>query len=240
MKNKLIALKTDVEFLMESYSVKYDEFMKELDSIISKHMLITPETRCVRRWVRSSHVKGELIFCIEIGFYDSEQGKIDFGSDLWLDYTTKLNELRLNSGTCGYYTKKDVYQVQRSKVISHIWENISEIENAFRCFSEKISPIVQEHLNTMHSIESEIKQIENQLEMKERENIDASVREGVYLNYTTNAIGIKMFDSRACVKKRTPKFVVVIDNNNVEHKLRIDNVVQAIYNNYINIEKVEK
>lgn len=61
----------------------------------------------------------------EISFV-KEDGKTDFGSDIRINFDD--NGLEVNYGSCGGFTKYNIYQVERIKLISRLFDHIEDIE----------------------------------------------------------------------------------------------------------------
>ena len=116
MKTKLIALNAELELIKEEYSVIYDKLISDLDKIINKYFIEPFDAKCIRRWFREDfHLNRGVYINFEIGFYNAEENRVDFGSDIWFEYCTAEGQLKVNYGTCGSYSKADIYQVKRVK-----------------------------------------------------------------------------------------------------------------------------
>ena len=238
METRLVALNAELEMLKEGYAVKYNQFMSKLDEIINKWFVTPYDATCTRRWLRTTHFEGEIEVCFEIGFYNTEENRIDFGSDFWLDYSSKKNELRVNYGTCGYHSKADVYQTKRIKLLAHVWDHIDEIESELSCFSENILPEVSSHLNKTHEIEFEIYRIQNELKKTRREEADKQLCKHAIIFYpedSTLACSQKLFGGKMLITKRTPKFIIANDEYGRECKFRANDIINHIVGNYMTI-----
>ena len=176
----------------------------------------------------------------EIGFYNTDENRINFGSDLWIDYSSEKNELRINHGTCGYYSKADIYQVRRAKLLAYVWEHISEIESELKIFAESIAPTITNYENKRIQLESEIHTIERTVELAERNQIDESLVPGTRLAYVDNvnlARHYILFGGSIRVIKRTPKYVFGLDDYDRECKLKAADIIQHVYKKYMTITR---
>lgn len=239
MKTKLTALNAEHEMLQADYAVKYDAFMGALDKIINKWFVAPYEAKCTRRWIRTSHIEGELELCFELGFFNVEENRIDFGSDFWMDYSTQRNELRVNYGTCGYHSKTDVYQTKRVKLLAFIWDHIDEIETELKLFSSDVIPVATEYLNKQHEIQSEIYHIEKTIRQEREQEVESYIVPHSILYYpeeSTLSRHSRLFGGKMTITRRTPKFVFANDEYGRECKFKIAEVIQHVVNNYMIIE----
>lgn len=236
MTHMLTTLNADLELTKAEYSVRYDLMMEELSKIISRCITDRSDAVCTRKWFRSSMNPGHLEICMEFGFHNSEENRIDFGSDIWTEFSTETGELKLNYGTCGIYSKQDIYQVKRIQLISYIWANIEHIEQELSKFSSTVTPVVVEFQNKKYALEKEIRDIEDKIKSEDLKQIENKLVEGVSLAYADNC-SIKHFNRlfyETCrVIKITPKFVTVINSHNVESKIRKEQIVSNIYYKHI-------
>lgn len=237
MKTKLITLNAELELIKEEYSVIYDKLISDLDKIINKYFIEPFDAKCIRRWFREDfHPNRGVYINFEIGFYNVEENRIDFGSDIWFEYCTAEGQLKVNYGTCGSYSKADIYQVKRVKTLAHVWNHIEEIEAELNTYAGKVTPTVIEYTDKISDIEHEINKIEQEINRQEEEKIDRSIVVGVYMHYAPDCMLYgrqKHFFDTCKVTKVTPKFVTLTPNSGMEYKVRKVELIKHIKLDYI-------
>lgn len=112
----------------------------------------------------------EVIF--ELGFFNEQAGRIDFGSDVWCHYEN--GKLKLNYGTMGSYSYDEVFQVMRVMLVAKIWRNIVEIEDALANAVANFKDI-KDTQTVRFKCESEIDSIKKQIKMEQHKNIENSL-----------------------------------------------------------------
>lgn len=70
---------------------------------------------------------------LEVNFVD-QKGEDDFGSNFTIywygsDRSCHKKGIEISNGTIGSYSKEDIYQVERAKVIAKIWNDVEYVEN---------------------------------------------------------------------------------------------------------------
>ena len=235
MNTELISLEAELEILKEAQRVSYDKQVQRLDSILNKWFVEKYENaRCLRRWFRQDYFDG-MIVCAEIGFYNVNEDRIDFASDFSIDFSTDKGELRINHGCCGYFSKKEVYQFRRAKIISDIFENIKEIESDLNEFCADVSPEFITFENDVYDLEHKISKIKSDMVAKEKDNIDKQLVVGSSLYYAADSnirVCDKMFGGKPTIIKVTPKFLTLACDS-VRFKLRRSEVVDHVYKKYL-------
>lgn len=240
MKTKLDALTAELELLRETHYAIYDSLMKELDVIINKWFVNTPEARCLRRWIRES-LHNSVEICFEIVFFNSDKNEIDFGSDMFFEYSLENTCLRENHGTCGMYSKTDVYQVRRIQNLAHVWNNIDAVEQELCTFAERVLPILLDYNRTELSIESEIYRIHKHLEEDERKTIENQLLPEVTLCYSENCslhAYHRLFSETCTITKVTPKYVTLTSTNSVEYRIKKEKIVTHIQQKHIEVQEI--
>lgn len=237
MKTKLVALNAELDLLKEEYKVIYDKMISNLDKIINKYFVEPFDAKCTRRWFREDfYPKRGIDIDFEIGFHNVEEDKLDFGSDMWFEYCTSKGHLKVNHGTCGYYSKEDVYQVKRIKALAHVWNHIYEIEAELGNYAAEVAPIVIDYSDRISDIEHEINNIEHQIRKQEEAEIEAAICVGTIMYYDPDCTLFgrqKHFFDTCKVTKVTPKFVTLTANNGAEYKVRKDSIIRHIMLDYI-------
>lgn len=237
METKLKALNAELELIKEGYNIIYDEKVSKLDSILNKYIISCSDAICTRRFFREGFNQGiEIIF--ELGFHNAEENRIDFASDIWAEFCSDTSELKINYGTCGSYSKSDIYQVKRVKLIAYIWDHIKEIEEQLTKYSEELKPVVNKYWNDVYEIEKEIRTIESKIKEEELLNIESSLVVNRIIEYAENCslhTYQRHFSGRCKIIKVTPKFVTLLNKFEQEYRVRKDKIINHIHNGHINV-----
>lgn len=237
MKAKLDALNAELDLVKEEYNAIYEQMITRLDSILNKWFVDPFGAKCLRRWFKEEFFPEKSIYInFEIGFHNTEEDRTDFGSDMWFEYSGSSNQLKVNHGTCGSYSKEDVYQVKRILALAHVWNNIAEIERDLREYTSEVTPVVLGYYDTFSKLEKEITQVSSAIVNAEKEKIESSIHVGATLHYDTEChlhCRQKLFFDVCSVVKITPKFVTLSAKDGTEYKIRKEELVKHILLNYV-------
>ena len=239
MENKLNALKAERELIQTAYLIKYDALIKGLDLIIDKYFTKPFNAICIRRWFREEfYPKRGVYINFEIGFHNVSEDRIDFGSDMYFTYDSFKNSLEVNYGTCGAYSRKDIYQVRRVQTIAHIWNNIDDIEADLNNYAIDITPVVLDNYDKLYDIDKQISSTEQEIAMQKKNHIAELLQVGKLVCYSNDAAlnaRQRYFDGKCEVIKVTPKFIVLKDMYNRETRIRKEYIINHAFKNYITI-----
>lgn len=109
------------------------------------------------------------------------------GSEVWFEYNTKQNELTVNYGTIGNYTKSNIYQVKRVNLVAGVFSHINEIESALaEVAGIANSGNYRAYVEEKYRIESEISQIKKAIKAQQLRKIEYSLKEGDTLKYSNS------------------------------------------------------
>ena len=213
------------------YTTTHDA-LKELVARI----LEGPENpQCIRCWFRNDYY-GHLDIYFEVGFYNDTEKRIDFGSSIDFDYDGSKKELAINYGTCGRFTKANIYQFKRAQVISRIYENIDQIESMLEAFVARSYPDVLRVDTAQDAIEHECGTLRHQIAEQRRETILTDLKVGDKLMYNPERnihYSSALFHGVVTLKKLTPVYAVISDGYR-ERRIRKAELVTYIYNDTIN------
>ena len=239
MENKLIALRAERELIQTAYSVKYDELIKGLDLIIDKYFIKPFNAKCIRRWFREEFYPERGVHInFEIGFYNTTEDRIDFGSDMYFTYDSFKQSLETNYGTCGAYSRKDEYQVKRVKTLAYVWDHIEDIESELNNYAIEITPVVLDNYDNLYEIDRKITSIENEINSQKKNSIAESIQVGKVIFYNEQIslrADQKLFSGTCEITKVTPKFVVIKNNFDREFRIKKEQIVAHAFQEYISI-----
>lgn len=184
MENKIIALEAQLEMNNALIKSEYQMLIAQVEEIIKKY-ITEPYGAVISRKQLRTGLWDEIEILFEVGFHNETENRIDFGSDVWFEYNTKKNELAINYGTIGNYTKSNIYQVKRVNLVAGVFAHINEIEAAFAEVAELAnSGNYRAYLEEEYKIESEINQIKKAIKAKELQTIENTLQEGDTLKYS--------------------------------------------------------
>ena len=239
MENKLIALRAERELIQTAYSVKYDELIKGLDLIIDRYFIKPFNAKCIRRWFREEFYPERGVHInFEIGFYNTTEDRIDFGSDMYFTYDSFKQSLETNYGTCGAYSRKDEYQVKRVKTLAYVWDHIEDIESELNNYAIEITPVVLDNYDNLYEIDRKITSIENEINSQKKNSIAESIQVGKVIFYNEQIslrADQKLFSGTCEITKVTPKFVVIKNNFDREFRIKKEQIVAHAFQEYISI-----
>lgn len=124
MENKIIELKAELDMINEVGSNIYHDIHAGFKAIVTE-MFVNPFENA--RLTRLNYNEFDKEISFEIGFFNTDENKIDFGSDMWFTYSVKKG-LQVNVGTIGTYGKEDVYQFARVHLLHAIFADIEAVE----------------------------------------------------------------------------------------------------------------
>lgn len=186
MENKIIALEAQLEMNNELIKNEYKTLIAKVEDVIKKFITEPYGAVISRRQLRTG-LWDEIEIMFEVGFHNEAENRIDFGSDIWFEYNTKKNELAINYGTIGNYTKSNVYQVKRVNLVAGVFAHINEIEAALAEVAEAAnSGNYRAYLEEEYKIESEISQIKKAIKAQQLKEIEYSLKEGDTLKYSNS------------------------------------------------------
>lgn len=243
MNAKLVELTAKRDMMKEIVITKKKETLDLLVDTINHAFASMWCGTVVRRDVRKG-LWDELEICFEVGFKNGED-KIDFGSSVDFEYTTRTKKLAINYGTCGYFCSNDIHQFQRLKMLGYVAENIKSIEEQIEAFIAEIS----EYLKLVDEYDEARYELDK-LEVEDRKAQAVEIANSIAVNKTILEYDESVeFSSRVLPDKRwmdgfawgvtkiTPKFVTLINLScNAECKVRKDALVNEIVRNRITIK----
>lgn len=232
-------LNAELDLIEAAQKQNVELLTKDLDNILN-HYFVTPvESVVARRFIQHGCWSRDVEFYFEVGFYNPEENRIDFGSDTSFEYDSKKRELSVNHGCCGSFTKKNIYQFKRAMLIAEVYKNIDDIENAFQKLAEKCSNLLYENDRRSADIEYKVKELELAEREKKRKEVIDSIKVNDTLMYIPDCKcwhSSRLFRTKVTVTKITPKYVVINDGYN-NKRLDKNFVANHILEGYIEVNE---
>ena len=232
METKIMALKAEIELHKKHISEIIRQISEKFSHTINTVMLKESGAQIIRD-VDVRPYGDEIYF--EVGFYNPDEERIDFGSDMSFYYKIKSHKLSCNYGTIGSYTSDDIYQVKRVMLLASIWSNITEIEVAL---AEACSSIIEleKPRSALNECEIELRSCERKIKEAELEKIMADLSVGDRFEYEPNFF--KMFvrrnyvrNTQVIVKSIGPKKIKLEFLNGTVRMIDMSDFLNHIWNN---------
>lgn len=232
-------LNAELDLIEAAQKQNIELLTKDLDNILNEYFVMPVGGVVARRFIRHGCWSKNVEFYFEVGFYNPEEDRIDFGSDTSFEYNSEKQELSVNHGSCRSFTKKNIYQFKRAQLIAEVYNNIEGIEKAFQRLAEKCAKLLYENDRRSADIEYKVKE----LELAEREQRRKEVIESIKVNDTLMYVpdckcwhSSRLFRTKVTVTNITPKYVVINDGYN-NKRLDKDSVANHIIEGYIKVNE---
>ena len=115
-------LNAELDLIEAAQKQNVELLTKDLDNILNNYFVTPVESVVARRFIKHGCWSKDVEFYFEIGFYNPEENRIDFGSDTSFEYNSNKRELSVNHGCCGSFTKKNIYQFKRALLIAEVYK----------------------------------------------------------------------------------------------------------------------
>lgn len=202
MTTKINALQSQLELIDEARIICSEALIKMIEDCIHKFITDTNDAVLLRKDITYRY-DNQFIITFEVGFENEETPSgIDFGSDVYFDYDTRKNELSVNHGTIGYFTKKEIYQIKRINLLAHVFKNINKIEEEFNnicncAVAVEYAKNHKEHINFTVALND----AKDELKKQKIKELEYSIVEGTPVEYNAGKVRYTsdmVFNSRAC------------------------------------------
>lgn len=183
MTNRMITVQENINTTNDLIKSEYTKLLTKLEDILNELIVEPHGATIIQRDIRMG-LWNETEIHFQIGFYNEADQRVDFASDAWFEYNTKKNELLVNYGTIGNYTKSNVYQVRRVKMISDIFDNIDTIEATLAAFVQDADNGQWRQLITKkYEYEEELSQLKKEARAQQLVEVEQNLREGDVVYY---------------------------------------------------------
>ena len=118
MTNEMIAVQANIDMTKELLKTEKNRLIAKLEDIVNKFIVNPHGAMITQRDIRIG-LWSETEIHFNIGFYNEAEKRVDFASDAWFEYNTKKNELLVNYGTIGNYTKSNIYHAHSLTIWRH-------------------------------------------------------------------------------------------------------------------------
>ena len=178
MEPKLIALRADRDMVKAVVREEHVKLLNELTQFVQTE-IVEPTGAHLSRLSFRNGFHDDIEVTFELGFLNAE-GKEDFGSDCWFEYNR--NGLNINHGTIGSWTKDNVFQIRRIKMLSYVSDILAQLEVKFKEILDKHKLYINKQ-SELWSIESEISQLENAIKRAETDKKMNTIQIGSLMCY---------------------------------------------------------
>ena len=119
-------LEADIEMTKEIVNSYKVDIIASVKDIFNRYLANDTDAMITKTDLRLGISNAIELVC-EIGFWNDQENRIDFGSDVMLDFTLR-DGLRINHGIMGYASKKDIYQMKRYNLFGYFYKNYDMME----------------------------------------------------------------------------------------------------------------
>ena len=234
MQTRLIELQAHIDMNKELLLDERNRLQAKVKDMLQDRLTDPCSAMVVRTRVRHS-VSPIVDIGADIGFWNSAEGRVDFGSDITLYYSSEEGQLQVNYGTIGHYTKNDIYQVKRVKLLEYLFRHIDTIESKFNeLVIEANSGVYRTIEDQTYRLQQEVNKIKNEQKQAEINQIEASLKigdairykEGVYRDYMLFNTSYEKWvihsisEKKIKVKGVDSEFVRMLDKQQVLNQIR--------------------
>lgn len=201
MTNEMIAVQANIDMTKELLKTEKNRLIAKLEDIVNKFIVNPHGAMITQRDIRIG-LWSETEIHFNIGFYNESEKRVDFASDAWFEYNTKKNELLVNYGTIGNYTKSNIYQVKRVKMVADIFEKIHEIEAHLGMLAAEADAGQWRTLTSqLYEYEEQMSQLKKNLRAQQIAEAEYELKEGDVVYYNPDVrIGNKLFPANSAFK----------------------------------------
>lgn len=201
MTNEMIAVQANIDMTKELLKTEKNRLIAKLEDIVNKFIVNPHGAMITQRDIRIG-LWSETEIHFNIGFYNEAEKRVDFASDVWFEYNTKKNELLVNYGTIGNYTKSNIYQVKRVKMVADIFEKIHEIEAHLGMLAAEADEGQWRTLTSqLYEYEEQMSKLKEQQRANQLAEAEYELKEGDVVYYNPDVrIGEKLFPANDSFK----------------------------------------
>lgn len=241
MTNEMIAVQANIDMTKELLKTEKNRLIAKLENIVNKFIVNPHGAMITQRDIRMS-LYGETEIHFNIGFYNESEKRVDFASDVWFEYNIKKNELLVNYGTIGNYTKSNIYQVKRVKMIADIFEKINDIEAHLGMLAAEADAGQWRTLTSqLYEYEERLSQLKKQERAHQIAEAEYELKEGDVVYYNSDVrIDNKFFPAndlfKATIIRICEKTIKVKDGNGRIYQVPKDKFCAQIVDSLLTVK----
>ena len=241
MTNEMIALQVNIDMTEELLKVEKNRLIAKLEDIVNE-MIVKPHGSMITQKDIRIGLWNETEIHFNIGFYNEAEKRVDFTSEAWFEYNTKKNELLVNYGTIGNYTKSNIYQVKRVKMVADIFEKINEIEADLAALAQEADAGQWRNLTSqLYEYEKQMSQLKKNLRAQQLVAAEYQLKEGDVVYYNSDvSSGNKLFPAnstfKATVIRICDKTIKVKDGSGKTYQVFKNKFCEQIVDELITVE----
>lgn len=235
MTNRLIEINSEIEMLRELAKVEKTKLLGNLESVIYTKIIVPCCANLIKADIRMGW-RGKPEITFHLGFWNAEENRIDFASDVDFYYGDEYKNLTINHGCTGHYDITNFYLVKRARMLNYVFDHYTEIEDALDDILGNKSEKYFEFESKISELSYEKSYIEKTLLDEKKGAIEKSIIVGLRVSYgVTVPIRDHIFEGDRTsnsytwtVTKVTPKFVTLCHEYQGECKVRKDALVNEM------------
>ena len=137
MRSMIDYYQDNIDILSKVIEIAHAEDLANLRSIIVDKIISNFNNVNILTANISYDLYDEIRFIFRLCFHDENNNNLP-STDVWFEYASSEDELRLNHGCIGYYGKSNIYELQKISLLNYVFNNIDQIETSFRYLLNKI------------------------------------------------------------------------------------------------------
>ena len=245
MTNEMIAVQANIDMTKELLKTEKNRLIAKLEDIVNK-FIVHPHGAMITQRDILTGLWGETEIHFNIGFYNESEKRVDFGSNVWFEYNTKENELLVNYGTIGNYTKSNIYQVKRVKMVADIFEKIHEIEAHLGMLVAEADEGQWRTLTSqLYEYEEQMAELKKQQRAQQLAQAEYELKEGDVVYYNPDVrIGDKLFPAndsfKATVIRICEKTIKVKDGRGKTYQIPKDKFCAQIVDALLTVDSEDQ
>ena len=245
MTNEMIAVQANIDMTKELLKTEKSRLIAKLEDIVNE-LIVKPHGAMITQKDIRMGLWSETEIHFQIGFFHEAENRIDFASDAWFEYNTKKNELLVNYGTIGNYTKSNTYQVKRVKMIADVFEKIGELEAALAALAQEADDGQWRDLTAkLYEYQDELNTLKKRQRAQELAEAEYALEVGDVVYYTPDVrVGTKLFPSndsfKATIQRICEKTIKVKTADGRTYQVPKDKFCAHIVDALLTVESEDK
>lgn len=231
--------KEELKVLVEDLKVKAKEEDEINNKIITDKLQTYTDTK-IRACISYSYYND---ITLEVEFWNYQKNEWDFGSSFKLYYygvgardRRDREAIEISTGTIGSYSKREIYQIARIKMLSNLWDDVDNLTEVFDNLKHTMSTIYREKYEALNDMEYAEK---CEAEDKARREIKAKLVPGTEMVYRCRKIKITRITPKRTYyvpwveynkyNQETETYTTVFKYSNYEVFKNTEDMISSIY-----------
>ena len=222
----------NLDMLREVIKTTKKPLIEEIELIVGKYLCV-PSGAQITRTTLEINIWDQPEIHVQIGFWNEEEQRIDFSSDVDIEYNEKYG-LRLNHGCIGYVGENNPYHMKRFKLFGAFAQNYGMIKAEFcHLLLNDWLAAERDYMNTICEMEQQAKAQKDAA----IQDINNALEIGQEYTHAPNTPShskvwnVTFYGDIYRITKMTPKYVHLVNSENEKNEVKVkrDLFVNRIY-----------